>query len=141
MGRLIIRFAVAISLVVLATIQPSPAHAQPTSDVTYEGTQEAGGPVRLVVSGDGARIVHFEAEGIAGGGCSWDTITLDNWGGEVAVADNHFESRNVDGDLLQGAMTGDTGAPRRVEGIIQVNDQAKGCQTPPLRWVATVPSQ
>lgn len=103
----------------------------------YEGTQEAGGPVRLVMSGDGARIVLFEAEGVAGGGCSWDTITLDNWGGEIPVAFSHFEATNSDGDVLQGGWSPETVPPQHIEGTIQVNDPVKGCQTPPLRWVAT----
>lgn len=135
MGRPAVKVALAAGLAMLTTTLASPTAAQPAGDVAYEGTQEAGGPVRLMVSGDGTRIVLFEAEGMAGGGCSWDTITLMNWGGEVAVADNRFAATNPDGDTLSGAWVGDAPAERRIEGTIQVRDPVKGCETPPLRWV------
>ncbi len=140
MGHHAVSIALIASLLVLTAGLPGPAHAQPTGDIAYEGTQEAGGPVRLVMSGDGARIVLFEAEGVAGGGCSWDTITLDNWGGEIPVAFSHFEATNPDGDVLQGGWSPETVPPRHIEGTIQVHDPVKGCQTPPLRWVATAVS-
>lgn len=139
MGRGAALIALATGIL-LGLGSPALTWSQDAAGAAYEGTQEAGGPVRLVVSADGARVVLFEAEGVAGGGCSWDTITLENWGGEIPVADNRFESSNVDGDLLHGAWLEEAGAARRIEGTIQVNDPVKGCQTPPLRWVATATS-
>jgi hypothetical protein len=143
MGRGAALIVVAMSLL-LGLATPALAQAQATADATsheagetaYEGTQEAGGPVTLVVQTEPAQIVAFEVEGVAGGGCSWDTITLENWGGAFAIVDQRFEATNPDGDVLQGAWLGDGPADRRFEGTIQVSDPAKGCQTPPLRWVA-----
>jgi len=103
----------------------------------FEGTQEAGGPVRLVLADDGTSIVRFEVEGVAGGGCSWDTLTLDNWGGAVMLTDGAFIATNADGDTLTGAILPDATPARRVEGTIQVRDPAKGCETPALYWAAS----
>lgn len=104
----------------------------------YEGTQDAGGPVVLVVQTEPAQVVLFEAEGVAGGGCSWDTIRLDNWGGPLSITDDRFSATNPDGDLLEGAWVSREPASTRIEGTIKVRDTIKGCETPPLRWVATL---
>jgi hypothetical protein len=117
----------------------SPVRAQETGDASYEGFQEAGGPVRLVVSGDGARVVLFEVEGVAGGGCSWGTISLENWGGEIAIVEGQFSATNADGDVLGGYLIETPDGPPRLEGTVQVRDPVKGCETPPLRWVAAAP--
>jgi hypothetical protein len=112
-----------------------------SAEQQYEGTQEAGGPVIVVVQTEPPRILTFEAEGVAGGGCSWDTITLANWGGPIDVSDDRFSATNPDGDLLEGAWVSREPANTRIEGTIKVHDPVKGCETPPLRWVATaVPS-
>jgi hypothetical protein len=137
MVRLTVQIVLSASLVLLATTLMSRVHAQTAGDVTYEGLQEAGGPVRLVVSADGARVVVFEVEGIAGGGCSWDTITLENWGGEIAIVEGQFSSTNADGDVLGGYLIESPDGPPRLEGMVKVRDPVKGCETPPLRWVAT----
>ncbi|MGE3909913.1 MAG: hypothetical protein AB7K36_11200 [Chloroflexota bacterium] len=104
----------------------------------YEGTQEAGGPVRLTVQTEPPQIIAFEVEGVAGGGCSWDTITLENWGGPLAVVDDHFGATNADGDVLDGAWVAREPAGTRIEGTITLHDPIKGCETPPLRWVAVL---
>ena len=135
MGRATVLIALTTSIL-LHLAAPALAWSQGSEGRKYEGTQEAGGPVRLVVVEEPARIIMFEVEGIAGGGCSWDTITLENWGGEILMVEGQFEATNADGDVLQGAWLGDSPADRRFEGTIQVNDPVKGCQTPPLRWVA-----
>ena len=140
MGRAAALIALAASLL-LGLAYPAPTWSQESAGTTYEGTHEAGGPVRLVMSGDGTRILLFEAEGVAGGGCSWDTITLANWGGEIPVAFTHFEATNPDGDILQGGWSPETFPPRSIEGTIQVRDPVKGCETPPLRWVVAAPPQ
>ena len=141
MGRHVVRTTLSTGFVLLVTALASSVFAQPAGEVAYEGTQEAGGPVRLVVSGDGARIVLFEIEGVAGGGCSWDTITLDNWGGAIEVTGGQFAVANADGDVLDGALIASPGAPDRIEGTIKVHDPGKGSETPPLRWVASQPPQ
>jgi hypothetical protein len=102
----------------------------------YEGTQEAGGPVIVTVQTEPPRIIQFEAEGIAGGGCSWDTITLANWGGQLDIVEDRFTATNADGDVLEGAWVSRQPADTRIEGTIKVRDPIKGCETPPLRWVA-----
>jgi hypothetical protein len=131
--------SIALATSLLLVVAPSPpARAQDAAGAVYEGTHEAGGPVRLVVADEPARIVGFDIEGVAGGGCSWGTITLENWDREVAVVDGRFEAANADGDRLEGAQLGETAAERRFEGTIQVRDPIKGCETPPLRWVAAV---
>lgn len=137
MGRQSVRTALVSVSLLLSTVLAEPVHAQPTADVMFEGTHEAGGPVRLTASADGARIVAFEVEGVAGGGCSWDTITLENWGGDIQLLDGRFSVANADGDVLRGAWVGDGPGSRRLEGTIQVHDPVKGCETPPLRWAAT----
>ena len=114
--------------VALAAEQPEQA---------YEGTQEAGGIVILSVRDEPAQIVLFEIDGVAGGGCSWDTITLANWSGPIDVVDDRFSVTNLGGDTLEGSWVSREPANTRIEGTIQVRDPAKGCETPPLRWVAT----
>lgn len=137
MRRLAVRLALLVTVLVLTTQHAGTVAAQPDGLITLEGTQEAGGPVRLTVSADSARIVSFEAEGVAGGGCSWDTITLENWGGEIQLLDGSFSVTNADGDILDGLLTSASEGPARIEGSIKVHDPNKGCETPPLRWVAT----
>jgi hypothetical protein len=128
---------IALAMSILLCLGPvEPARSQDATSTTYEGTHEAGGPVRLVVDGEPVRITSFEIEGVAGGGCSWDTISLENWGGEIVVAEQRFEATNPDGDVLQGVWISDPAGARRIEGTIQVRDPGKGCETPPLRWVA-----
>jgi hypothetical protein len=130
--------AVALAVCCLVTLwQAALTWAQDGATIAYEGTQEAGGPVRVTLAAEPDRVIDFEAEGVAGGGCSWDTITLANWGGELALVDGRFEATNPDGDTLTGALLGEVGTvERRLEGTIQVRDPARGCETPPLRWVA-----
>ena len=54
---------------VLASVQQStPTQAQQAGTTEFEGTQEAGGPVRVLMTADPDRITHFEIEGVAGGG-------------------------------------------------------------------------
>lgn len=137
MDRLAVRLALVVPLLVLTAQHVEMVTAQPGGLTTFEGTQEAGGPVRLTLSADGARIVSFEVEGVAGGGCSWDTITLENWGGEIQLLDGKFSVTNADGDILDGSLTSASEGPARIEGSIKVHDPNKGCETPPLRWVAT----
>ncbi|MCC6179284.1 MAG: hypothetical protein IT305_28595 [Chloroflexi bacterium] len=108
------------------------------ADQRYEGTQEAGGPVTLVVAGEPAQVVQFEVEGVAGGSCSWDTIRLDNWGGPLPISDDRFSATNADGDILEGVWVSHEPNSTRIEGVITVRDPVRGCETPPLRWVATL---
>jgi hypothetical protein len=136
MGRRSALIALATSILV-GLACPDLTWSQDAAETAYEGTQEAGGPVRLIVSGDGARIVLFEAEGVAGGGCSWDTITLQNWGDAIEIVEGAFAVTNADGDVLDGSRIAGPGGPPRIEGTIKVHDPVKGCETPSLRWVAT----
>jgi len=136
MDRLAVRLALVVSLLVLTAPHAGTVTARPARLITFEGTQEAGGPVRLTLSADGGRIVSFEAEGVAGGGCSWDTITLENWAGEIQLLDGTFSVTNSDGDVLDGSLTSPPETPARIEGSIKVHDPVKACETPPLRWVA-----
>jgi hypothetical protein len=115
----------------------APATVVLVAEQHYEGTQEAGGVVILSVQAEPAQIVLFEIDGVAGGGCSWDTITLENWGGPIDVVDDRFSATNADGDVLEGAWISREPADTRIEGTLQVRDPVKGCETPPLRWVAT----
>lgn len=115
--------------------QAVPGHAQSSGDVELTGTHDAGGMLHLTLSPAGDRVMAFDVDGIAGGGCSWDVIDLSNWGGSISIADGHFEATNTDGDVLTGQIV----APGQAEGTIQVHDPIKGCETPPLRWVASAP--
>ena len=112
-------------------------HLRASEQARFEGTQEAGGPVRLSLADDGGSVSRFEVEGVAGGGCSWDTLTLENWGGEVALVDGRFMATNADGDTLTGVLHTDNTPARRFEGTIQVRDPVKGCETPALYWAAS----
>lgn len=112
-----------------------PGRAQTPDGTTYDGNHDAGGPVHFVVSPQGTRILRLEIEGLAGGGCSWDVVDLSNWGGAIEVKDNAFDATNPDGDRIQGQFP----APFQAEGTVQVRDPIKGCETPPLRWVAVAP--
>lgn len=117
-------------LLILATAVPTLSQQPPGQP--YEGTHYAGGTVKLVVASN--QVVWLELEGIAGGGCSWDTITLDNWGGPIPVTDNAFEARNADGDVFRGKRL-DLG---HLEGSVEVSDPAKGCSTGELGWTAQI---
>lgn len=44
----------------------------------FEGTHDAGGELFFSVSADSSQISTLGFEGIAGGGCSWSFITLEN---------------------------------------------------------------
>lgn len=122
----------------IASLTLVPASIVLAAEHRYEGTQEAGGGVVLTVQTEPPQIVSFEVDGVAGGGCSWDTITLANWGGPIDVIDDRFSATNPDGDVLDGAWVSREPANTRIEGTITVRDPAKGCETPPLRWVATL---
>lgn len=120
--------------VLVAVLTPAGALAQRDGRTRYEGTHDAGGTVRFTVSSDSTRIVALELEGIAGGGCSWDTIDLTNWGGSIELAENGFAATNADGDTIRGEFP----APFQAEGTLEVTDPARGCSTGPLRWAATM---
>ena len=109
----------------------APVQAQDAA-TTFEGTHEAGGTVRFTIGPGGGQIVALELEGLAGGGCSWGTVDLANWGDAIPFADGAFAATNLDGDAIQGQFVDAS----RAEGTVQVRDPAKGCETPPLRWVA-----
>jgi hypothetical protein len=119
----------------LALISPLLGWSQDPDGTTYGGTHDAGGPVHFIVSPDGARIQSLEIEGLAGGGCSWGTIDLGNWGGSIEITSNAFDATNPDGDRIQGSFV----SPYQAEGTVVVKDPIKGCETPPLRWVAVAP--
>jgi hypothetical protein len=117
----------------LMTLLPTaPATAQPSGGIVFEGTHAAGGIVRFTVEPDTSQIVGLELDGIAGGGCSWGTIDLGNWGGPIQIEANAFQATNDDGDTIVGQFL-DHG---RVEGTIEVTDTVKGCSSTPLPWVA-----
>jgi hypothetical protein len=126
----IVPFVLAVML--LLTGCASDIRAEQANGTDYTGTHEAGGIIRLTLSAEGDRVIAMDASGIAGGGCTWDTIDLSNWGISVPVTDGTFAAVNADGDQFSGRLT-DQG---HAEGTIQLNDPAKGCETPPLRWVA-----
>jgi hypothetical protein len=109
------------------------AAAQALGDMVFEGTHEAGGTIRFTVDPSGTVIQALELEGIAGGGCSWDTIDLGNWGGEIEIAGAGFQATNADNDTFQGRLL----TPLFAEGTVTVSDPAQGCSTPDLRWVAS----
>jgi hypothetical protein len=124
----------ALLAVLLATVTvAAPVLAQDAA-VAFEGTHEAGGPIRFTLGAGANDVIDLEIEGLAGGGCSWDTIHLDNWGGPIPFRDGAFAATNTDGDSISGEFVDAS----RVEGTVQVSDPAKGCQTPPLRWVASL---
>ena len=106
--------------------------AQPAS-LTFSGTHAAGGTVAFTVDTASEQIVALELEGVAGGGCTWDVITLETWGGPIQVAANAFEAVNADGDTFAGQIL-DHG---RIEGTVVVSDPVKGCSTD-LHWVANI---
>jgi hypothetical protein len=121
----------------LALVLPvATARAQSEAGTEFTGTHEAGGILHFTLAPGGDRITAFDVDGIAGGGCSWDVIDLSNWGDAISVADGRFEATNADGDIFTGQIL----APGRAEGTILVHDPIKGCQTPPLRWVADTPA-
>jgi hypothetical protein len=108
------------------------ATAQPAGGIVFEGTHAAGGIVRFTVEPNTSQIVALELDGIAGGGCSWATIDLGNWGGPIQIEANTFRATNDDGDTFVGEFL-DHG---RVEGTVEVTDAVKGCSSTPLAWVA-----
>jgi hypothetical protein len=116
-------------------LRAAPALAQGDVGIEYTGSHEAGGILHVTLSPAGDHITAFDVDGIAGGGCSWDTIDLSNWGGSIPVVDGHFEVTNADGDQFSGRFLPNG----RAEGTIQVHDPVKGCETPPLRWAAATP--
>jgi hypothetical protein len=130
MYRLAMRPALA-AVLLLALVGPVQAQDAATS---FEGTHDAGGTVRFTVDPGGGQIVALELEGLAGGGCSWDTVALGNWGGAIPLVDGAFSATNADGDAIQGTFVDAS----RAEGTVQVHDPTRGCETPPLRWVAAV---
>jgi hypothetical protein len=119
----------------LALISPVLSWSQDLDGTTYDGNHDAGGPVHFIVSPDGSHIQHLEIEGLAGGGCSWGPIDLGNWGGTIEITGNGFDATNPDGDRIEGTFAG----PHIAEGTVLVKDPVKGCETPPLRWVAVAP--
>jgi hypothetical protein len=129
--RLLARMMPLLVGLMLSLTLPGPTLAQDAA-VAFEGTHEAGGTIRFTIGAGGANVVALEIEGMAGGGCSWDTIHLDNWGGAIPFRDGEFQATNADGDSISGQFVDAS----RVEGTVQVSDPSKGCQTPPLRWVA-----
>jgi hypothetical protein len=118
---------------VLALALLGPVQAQ-DSATSFEGTHDAGGTVRFTIGPAGGQIVALELEGLAGGGCSWGTVDLGNWGGAIPFADGAFAATNPDGDAIQGQFVDAS----RAEGTVQVRDPDKGCETPALRWVASL---
>jgi len=129
--------AVAVMMLACWLSVPGAAAAAPSqqADLVLEGGQGAGGPVRLTLNAGQTTITALEMEGVAGGGCNRPTLDLSNWGGPIEVVDGQFQVTNPDGDVLTGQVVG----PGRLEGTVQVRDPARGCETPPLRWVASAP--
>jgi hypothetical protein len=127
-------FAPIAGLLLMASSGTTPALAQDAA-VAFEGTHEAGGLIRFTLGAGGNDVIDLEIEGLAGGGCSWDPIHLDNWGGPIPFRDGAFEATNADGDSISGQFVDAS----RAEGTVQMSDPGKGCQTPPLRWVASLP--
>ena len=123
--------ALVASLLLLSSLATVQAQDAATS---FEGTHDAGGTVRFTIDPGGGQIVALELEGLAGGGCSWGTVDLANWGGAIPFADGAFSATNPDGDAIQGQFVDAS----RAEGTVQVRDPDKGCETPPLRWAAAV---
>ena len=130
MRHLAMSVALAAGLLHLALWAPAQAQDAATS---FEGTHDAGGTVRFTIGPGGGQIVALELEGLAGGGCSWDTVDLGNWGGAIPFADGGFAATNPDGDAIQGQFVDAS----RAEGTVLVRDPVKGCETPPLRWAAS----
>ena len=126
---------VLVASVLTLVMHTGAVHAQPIAGTEYTGTHDAGGILHFIVSPAGDRITALDVDGIAGGGCSWDLIDLSNWGGAISVTDGHFSATNADGDAIVGQFV----AGGRAEGTIQIHDPVKGCETPPLRWVAASP--
>ena len=114
----------------LALLAPVQAQDAATS---FEGTHDAGGTVRFTIGADGGQIVALELEGLAGGGCSWDTVDLGELGRRDPVRGRRFAATNADGDAIQGAVRGCEPCRRDGAGA----RPGKGCETPPLRWVAS----
>jgi hypothetical protein len=134
--RLMTAMTALVSGLLLGLSLVAPTWAQVPVGAAFEGTHDAGGTIRFTVAPDGSQIVALELEGLAGGGCSWGTIDLANWGGPIPIAANAFDATNPDGDTLSGQFL-DHG---RVEGTVEVTDTVKGCSSTPLRWVASVTS-
>lgn len=133
MSHRAISAAIAAGLLHLALLTSVQAQDVATS---FEGTHDAGGTVRFTIGPGGGQIITLELEGLAGGGCSWGTVDLANWGGAIPFADGAFAATNGDGDAIEGRFV----EAGRAEGTVLVRDPARGCETPPLRWVAVLAS-
>ena len=128
----------AVATLLLSSLGPTPmARAHDAGTADFLGTHDAGGTIRFTADRTNTVISALEIEGLAGGGCSWGTVDLANWGGPIAVVDNTFEVANADGDTLAGRFLQGT----FVEGTVEVVDPVKGCRTGPLRWFASVALQ
>jgi hypothetical protein len=123
-----------LSILLATALFAASALAQPAGGIVFEGTHAAGGIVRFIVDPTTSQIVALELDKIAGGGCSWATIVLANWGGPIQIEANAFQAANPDGDTISGQFL-DHG---RVEGTVEVTDAVKGCSSTPLAWVANV---
>jgi hypothetical protein len=132
MRRSILHALLAAGLLHITLLAPVQAQDAATS---FEGTHEAGGTVRFTIGPGGGQIVGLELEGLAGGGCSWGTVDPENWGGAIPFIDGAFTAVNADGDAIDGQFVDAS----RAEGTVLVRDPVKGCETPPLRWVAVAP--
>src|SRR5687768_14130335 len=99
MRYVVMSVALAAGLLHIALL--APVHAQDAA-VSFEGTHDAGGTLRFTIGPGGSQIVALELEGLAGGGCSWGTVDLENWGGAIPFADGAFTATNPDGDAIQG---------------------------------------
>jgi hypothetical protein len=137
-GSLVMRLSAAttalVSALLLGLTVVVPTQAQESPTISFEGTHAAGGTIRFTVGRASGSIEVLELEGVAGGGCSWDTIDLANWGGPIPIEGAVFKATNPDGDAIVGEFL-DHG---RVEGTVEVTDPVKGCRSTPLRWVANV---
>jgi len=81
--RLLATLSALLSILLLFLRLATPAGAQESPTISFEGTHAAGGTIRFTVGRASNAVEALELEGLAGGGCSWDTITLTNWGGPI----------------------------------------------------------
>jgi hypothetical protein len=134
--RLTVTVIALVSSLLVGVSGIAPAQAQESPTISFEGTHAAGGTIRFAVGRASGNIEALELEGLAGGGCSWGTIDLGNWGGPIPIElqTNAFRATNPDGDTIVGQFL-DHG---RVEGTVEVTDPAKGCSSTALRWTANV---
>jgi hypothetical protein len=132
--RLMVVTIALVSGLVLGPAANERARAQESPTISFEGTHAAGGPIRFTVGRASNAVEGLEIEGLAGGGCSWGTVDLANWGGPIPIEMTTFKAANLDGDTIAGEFL-DHG---RVEGTVEVTDPAKGCSSTPLSWTANV---